>query len=151
MANSTRLLRYAGEHHALSQFSLAGKYAARMPDCWQGYDLAVETGSELVRVSVKTRGESAGFRNKTLFYWDDRRVCDWFVFVFKPIKGPVRSWIVPSEFVEASSSKPRPLLEDPWFRDISLKKLNDPPLADYEDNWSMEVKELAPFATESSC
>ncbi len=140
MATSTKLLGDAGEHYALSQFSFAGKYAAKMPDNWQGYDLAVETGSELVRVSVKTRSETARFKSSPWFNWDDRRVCDWFVFVFRPIKGPVRSWVVPSEFVEANSNKPGPHRKDPWFRDLSLKKLNEPPLADYEDNWSMGVQ-----------
>ena len=56
---SSKLLGDAGEHYALIQFSFAGKYAAKMPDNWEGYDLAVETGG-LVRVSVKTRSESEG-------------------------------------------------------------------------------------------
>ena len=51
---SSKLLGDAGEHYALSQFSFAGKYAAKMPDNWEAYDLAVQTGG-LVRVSVKTR------------------------------------------------------------------------------------------------
>jgi hypothetical protein len=42
---STKLLGDAGEHYALSQFSFSGKYAAKMPDNWEGYDLAVETGA----------------------------------------------------------------------------------------------------------
>ena len=57
---STKLLGDAGENYALSQFSFAGNYAAKMPVNWEGYDLAVETGAGLVRVSVKTRSESIG-------------------------------------------------------------------------------------------
>jgi len=41
------LLGDTGEHYAQSQFSFAGKYAAKMPDNWKGYDLAVETGTGL--------------------------------------------------------------------------------------------------------
>lgn len=59
---STKLLGDAGKHYALSRFSLTGIYAAKMPDHWEGYDLAVETGGGLVRVSVKTRIESVGWR-----------------------------------------------------------------------------------------
>ena len=58
---SSKLLGDAGEHYALSQFSFAEKYAAKMPDNWEAYDLAVETGG-LVRVSVKTRSESEGWK-----------------------------------------------------------------------------------------
>ena len=80
---STKLLGDAGEHYALSQFSFAGNYAAKMPDNWEGYDLAVETGAGLVRVSVKTRSESVGWKSSRWFNWDDRKDCDWFVFIFK--------------------------------------------------------------------
>jgi hypothetical protein len=52
---TTKMLGDAGEHFALSQFTFAGKPAAKMPDGWFGYDLAVETGSGLARISVKTR------------------------------------------------------------------------------------------------
>ena len=76
---STKLLGDAGEHYALSQFSFAGNYAAKMPDNWEGYDLAVETGAGLVRVSVKTRSESVGWKSSRWFNWDDRKDCDWFV------------------------------------------------------------------------
>ncbi len=151
MPTSTKLLGDAGEHYALSQFSFAGKYAAKMPDNWQGYDLAVETGSELVRVSVKTRSETARWKSSPWFNWDDRRVCDWFVFVFKPAKGPVRSWVIPAEVVEMHSNRPGKLRKDVWFRDLSWRKLNQPPLNDYEDNWAMAVKELATSSTEASC
>ena len=154
MATSAKLLGDAGEHYALSQFSFAGKYAAKMPDNWQGYDLAVETGSELVRVSVKTRGETAGWKSGPWFNWDDRRVCDWFVFVFKPKQGAMRSWIVPANLAEAHAQKPATGRErhmTPWARKLHWNQLNDSPLVVYEDNWSMEVKELAPSATEASC
>ena len=151
MATSTKLLGDAGEHYALSQFSFAGKYAAKMPDNWQGYDLAVETGSELVRVSVKTRSESRSWAANSWFNWDDRKDCDWFVFVFKPERGPVRSWVVPSGLVHTYSNKPGPLRQDPWFRDLLWATLNEHPLVGYEDNWSMQVKDFAPSATEASC
>ena len=81
----------AGEHYALSRFSFAGKHAAKMPDNWKAYDLAVETGSGLARVSVKTRSETPGWRGSAWFIFDDRKDCDWFVFVFKPVEGPARA------------------------------------------------------------
>ena len=151
MATSTKLLGDAGEHYALNQFSFAGKYAAKMPDNWQGYDLAVETGSELVRVSVLTRSESADMRYSPLFHWNHRRCCDWIVFLFQPKQGSFRSWIIPAMLAEECAMKSREWMNMPLDRELPLTRLGKPPLAEYEDNWSMEVKELAPSATEASC
>lgn len=134
---STKLLGDAGEHYALSQFSFAGNYAAKMPDNWEGYDLAVETGAGLVRVSVKTRSETAGFATSMWFTWDDRKDCDWFVFIFKAANGKIRSWVIPVNFVEQYSRKPAATTKSPWLRDLLWKKLTQPILAAYEDNWSM--------------
>ncbi len=132
-----KLLGDAGEHYALSQFSFAGKYAAKMPDNWEAYDLAVETGSGLVRVSVKTRSETSGWKANSWFTFDDRKECDWVVFIFKPRTGIVRSWIVPYEVVEQNANVPGLGRKDAWFRDVSWAKLNKSPLADYENNWSL--------------
>lgn len=151
MATSTKLLGDTGEHYALSQFSFAGKYAAKMPDNWKGYDLAVETGSGLVGVIVKTRSETARWKSSPWFNWDDRMCCEWFVFVFKPKQWAMRSWIVPANLAEACAKKPVTRYKTPWARQLQWKQLSEPPLSDFEDNWSMEVKELAPFATEASC
>ena len=151
MATSTKLLGDAGEHYALSQFSLAGKYAAKMPDNWQGYDLAVETGSELVKVSVKTRSESADMRYSPLFHWNHRRCCDWIVFLFQPKQGSFRSWIIPAMLAEEFATKSMEWMNMPLDRELPLTRLGKPPLAEYEDNWSMEVKELATSSTEASC
>jgi hypothetical protein len=136
---STKLLGDAGEHYALSQFSFAGKYAAKMPDNWEGYDLAVETGAGLIRVSVKTRSETAGWKASRWFNWDDRKACDWFVFIFKPLTGALRSWVIPAAVVEHHANKPGSNRKDPWFRDLSWKKLNQPLLGCYEDNWVLQV------------
>ena len=135
---STNLSGDAGEHYALSQFSFAGKYAAKMPDNWEGYDLAVETGEGLIRVSVKTRSETAGWKASKWFNWDDRKDCDWFVFIFKPVVGPLRSWVIPADVVAHNSNKPGSSRKDPWFRDLSWKKLNFPKLGCYEDNWELQ-------------
>lgn len=59
---TSKMLGDAGEHHALSQLTFAGKPASKMPDGWAGYDLAVETGQGLARVSVKTRKETANWK-----------------------------------------------------------------------------------------
>ncbi len=90
-----RMLGDAGEHYALSQFTFAGKPASKMPDGWCGYDLAVETGHGLARVSVKTRSESEGWSKGSWFMFDERMECDWLVFIFRPKAGPVRSWVIP--------------------------------------------------------
>lgn len=135
---STKLLGDAGEHYALSQFSFAGKYAAKMPDNWEGYDLAVETGVGLIRVSVKTRSETPGWKASRWFNWDDRKACDWFVFIFKPTIGSLRSWVIPANVVEKHANRPGSKRQDPWFRDLSWKKLNQPLLAIYEDNWNLQ-------------
>jgi len=134
----TKLLGDAGEHYALSQFSFAGKYAAKMPENWEAYDLAVETGTGLIRVSVKTRSETTGWKASRWFNWDDRKACDWFVFIFKPLLSPVRSWVIPADVVEHHANKPGLNRKDPWFRDLSWRKLNQPLLACYEDNWGLQ-------------
>jgi hypothetical protein len=135
---SSKLLGDAGEHYALSQFSFAGKYAAKMPDNWESYDLAVETGG-LVRVSVKTRSESEGWRTSQWFSFDERKVCDWIVMIFKPKVGMVRSWVLPFEIAKQHGNVPGPKREDPWIRDMSWAKLNRPPLSAYENNWSLNM------------
>jgi hypothetical protein len=133
---SSKLLGDAGEHYALSQFSFAEKYAAKMPDNWEAYDLAVETGG-LVRVSVKTRSESEGWKTSRWFSFDDRKNCDWIVFIFKPKTGVVRSWVIPYGVAKAYANVPGPNRKDAWFRDISWSKLNKLPLSAFENNWSL--------------
>ena len=133
-----KLLGDAGEHYALSQFSFAGKYAAKMPDNWEAYDLAVETGHGLVRVSVKTRSESAGWVKSRWFNFDDRKDCDWIVLIFKPIDGLVRSWVIPYDIAKELGNKPGSSRKEPWFRDLSWAKFNREPLTAYEDNWSLD-------------
>jgi hypothetical protein len=135
---SSKLLGDAGEHYALSQFSFAGKYAAKMPDNWEAYDLAVENGG-LLRVSVKTRSESQGWKASRWFNFDDRKVCDWMVLIFKPACGPVRSWILPYELAKSCANVPGPNRKDSWFRDLSWSKLNKSPLLAFENNWSLNV------------
>ena len=135
---SSKLLGDAGEHYALSQFSFAGKYAAKMPDNWEAYDLAIENGG-LVRASVKTRSESAGWRTSRWFTFDDRKGCDWIVLVFKPKTGSVRSWILPYDFAKKHANVPGPNRKDAWFRELSWSKLTKLPLSAYENNWSLQT------------
>lgn len=145
-ASSTKILGDAGEHYALSQFSFAGKFAAKMPDNWEAYDLAVETGHGLERVSVKTRSETRGWADNSWFTFDDRKECDWLVFVFKPVDGPLRSWVIPFASALDQANSPGPGRKDPWNRDISGAKLNRPPLSGFENNWSLVT---APSGSES--
>lgn len=132
-----KLLGDAGEHYALSQFSFAGKYAAKMPDNWEAYDLAVETGHGLVRVSVKTRSETAGWATSKWFMYDDRKCCDWLVFIFKPREGKIRSWVIPFELAQVFGNKAGPDRKDPWTRDVSWPKLLKAPFSYYEDNFTL--------------
>jgi hypothetical protein len=127
----------AGEHFALSQFTFAGKPASKMPDGWTGYDLAVETGRGLARVSVKTRSESERWETASWFLFDERMECDWLVFIFQPRSGSVRAWVIPFGVAREQANKPTARRKDPYNRDISWAKLNREPLARYEGNWDL--------------
>jgi hypothetical protein len=145
---TTKMLGDAGEHYALSQFTFAGKPATKMPDGWTGYDLAVESGQGLVRVSVKTRSETAGWKAGSWFIFDERLDCDWLVFIFKSKSGMLRSWVIPFSVASEQGNRPTPTRKDPHNRDISWPKLNREPLARYENNWGLETFE-ADFDTDA--
>ena len=108
-----------------------------MPDNWEACDLAVETGQGLVRVSVKTRSESAGWAKSRWFNFDDRKECDWIVFIIKPESGLVRSWVIPYDFAMEHANVPVKNRKDSWFRDLSWTKLNSETLSIFEDNWTL--------------
>ena len=133
-----KMLGDAGEHYALSQFTFAGKPASKMPDGWSGYDLAVESGNGLARVSVKTRSETASWKAGSWFIYDERLECDWLVFIFKTKTGQVRSWIAPFRVAQEQGNKSTPIRKDPHNRDVSWAKLNREPLCHYESNWLMK-------------
>jgi hypothetical protein len=132
-----KMLGDAGEHYALSQFTFAGRPATKMPDGWEGYDLAVESGQGLVRVSVKTRSESEGWKASRWFNFDDRRECDWMVFIFLTKEGKLRSWVMPLSVAKAHANVPGPGRKQAHVRDLSWAKLLKDPLAAYENNWSL--------------
>lgn len=136
----TKILGDAGEHYALSRFSFVGKYAAKMPDNWEGYDLAVETGADLLRVSVKTRSESAGWKASKWFIWDEHKSSDWFVFVFKPANSPIRAWVIPRDILLAHSNRPGEKRQNPWMREISWPRLTGSDLLKFEDNWNLQLE-----------
>lgn len=134
-----KLVGDAGEHYALSQFSFEGKSAAKMPDTWKAYDLVVETGSGLARVSVKTRTESKGWRSSKWFMFDDRLQCDWMVFVFKPASGGPRAWVIPYAVALEHANRPGKDRQEPHERKVSWKKLTGS-LATFENNWTMDAE-----------
>lgn len=138
MERTTKMLGDAGEHYAVSQFTFAGLPATKMPDGWEAYDLAVESGVGLVRVSVKTRSETERWSAGRWFTFDDRRACDWLVLIFHPKAGPLRSWIIPYDIARQNASVPGPNRKQPHFRDLSWARLNRAPLSAYENNWSLE-------------
>ncbi|RQO51611.1 hypothetical protein DBV14_16390 [Variovorax sp. KBW07] len=137
------MLGDAGEHYALSQFTFAGKPASKMPDGWAGYDLAVESGFGLVRVSVKTRKEGAKWKAGSWFIFDERLECDWLVFLFLPMKGGVRAWVMPFDVAREFGNAPTASRKDPHNRDVSFAKLNRAPLAKYEGNWGLNRVDAA--------
>jgi len=136
---TTKMLGDAGEYYALSQFTFAGKPASKMPGGWPGYDLAVETGQGLARVSVKTRSETSAWKAGSWFLFDERLDCDWLVFIFKPMTGPVRSWVMPFSVAREQGNRPTPTRKDPHNRDVSWAKLNREPLARFENNWEFNL------------
>jgi hypothetical protein len=128
----------AAEHYALSQFAFAGMPGTKMPDNWKGYDLAVETGDGLQRVSVKLRSESPRWEAASWFLFDERTACDWIVFIFRQKSGGLRSWIIPFAVAKANANNPGPDRKDSWMRDITFAKLVAEPLCLYEGNWEMQ-------------
>jgi len=133
-----KMLGDAGEHYALSQFTLSGYPASKMPDNWEGYDLAVESGNGLLRVSVKTRKETPNWKKGNWFLFDDRKECDWIVFIFVQDDSSIRSWVIPFSLAMENANQPGPKRKDPWNRDISWKKLNKQPLVALEGNWQLK-------------
>ncbi len=131
------MLGDAGEHYAVSQFTFAHKPATKMPDGWKGYDLAVESGTGLVRVSVKTRSEGDSWKGNRWFNFDSSIECDWIVFIFLSKDRDIRAWVIPYDVAKAHSNTPGPTRKDPHFRDLSWKKLIKLPLAQYENNWDL--------------
>lgn len=87
-----------------------------MPDGWTGYDLAVESGQGLARVSIKTRSETASWKAGSWFIYDERVACDWLVFLFLPVNSPVRAWVVPFEIAREYGNKPLPARKDVTYR-----------------------------------
>ncbi len=131
------MLADAGEHYALCQFTLHGFPAVKMPDNWTAYDLAIDPGNQLLRVSVKTRKNGPKFKPNAWFVFDDRKVCDWMVFLFVENDRSIRSWIIPFDVVLNHANVPGENRKDPWERDLSKKKLSSSPLSAYENNWGM--------------
>lgn len=136
---NTKVFGDAAEHYALSQFSFAGRYAAKMPDNWKAYDLVVEEDvGRPARVSVKLRTESRGWPSSRWFLFDGdvSRDCDWLVLIFKPNSGPLESWVTPFSIALREAAKPG---KDAKPRQLDLKwsQLQRSPLVDYKNNWSL--------------
>jgi hypothetical protein len=138
LKRTTKMLGDAGEHYAVSQFTFAGWRAMKMPDGWEGYDLAIETGTGHLRVSVKTRSESHGWKTSRWFNFDDRRKCDWMVFVFQPKKSRVQAWVIPFAVAKHNANNPGLARKNAHSRYVSWARLTKRPLTKYEDNWTLQ-------------
>lgn len=108
-----------------------------MPDNWEGYDLAVEAGAGLLRVSVKTRSDTKSWDANSWFNFDDRQVVEWLVLIFKARNSKPRAWIIPFDVALSHANVPGPTRKDAWYREISWRKLQTSPLSEYEDNWDL--------------
>lgn len=144
---NTKVSGDAGEHYALSQFSFAGRYAAKMPDNWKAYDLVVEEdGGRSARVSVKLRTETDRWLKAPWFQFDgdDDKACDWLVLIFKPKDHPLKpleSWVIPFEVARREAAKPGANAK-PRQLDLKWRQLQEPPLSDYKENWSLKGRAL---------
>jgi hypothetical protein len=136
--STNKMLGDAGEHYAVSQFTFADKPATKMPDGWEAYDLVVETGTSRVRVSVKTRSESQGWKTSSWFNFDERLKCDWLVFVFQPKRDSVRAWVIPFSVARRHANRRGPRRKDPHSRCVSWASLTKGALEKYKDNWTLQ-------------
>ena len=88
----------------------------------------------------QTRSHTQGWKDGSWFTFDDRRECDWIVFIFQQDRAPVRSWIIPFDIAKQHAQTPGSASKEPHVRDISWAKLNKLPLKGYEGNWILEYE-----------
>jgi len=124
----------AGEYYALSQFIFAGRAAAKMPDNWPEYDLAVDLNGELKKVSVKTRTTSKESFNTEHCKFSTNDTFDFLVCIFKS-NEIVRSWIVPALKAKMEGQIKNSSHED--YCRLSFEQLKE--MKEHEDNWSLET------------
>jgi len=131
----TKQLGDGGEYYALSQFIFTGRAAAKMPDNWPGYDIAVDLNGELKKVSVKTRiTPKELFSTEHCKFSDDDRF-DFLVCIFKSSKE-IHSWTVPAEVAKEKGKVFNSSNKN--YRRLSFKQLNEMEM--YKNNWSLKHK-----------
>lgn len=137
MQITTKMLGDAGEHYVLSMLSFADIPCTKMPDNWTDYDLIAQRNDGLLRISVKTRSESASFSSNSWFGVDAQAKCEWVAFVLKKNNGQIRAWVIPHDLaVELGSGSSDS--KHPNLRRIQMKKLETTPLSQYESNWALK-------------
>ena len=129
---TTKQLGDAGEYYALSQFIFAGKAAAKMPDNWPEYDIALDFNGELKKVSVKTRMTKSSFSTEHCKF-NDNEAFNFLVLIFISSKD-IRSWVIPADVAKKEGKKPS--IKNPHYCRLSFKQLIK--LGEYEDNWALE-------------
>lgn len=137
--NDTKILGDSGEHYALSMLGFAGFPCSKLPDNWKFYDLIVQKGGELIRISVKTRSETEKFSRSSWFIFDSTGQYEWVVFILKMAQGEVRAWIIPLHVALKYASVPSESAKSPNDRRISWGKLEKPGLVKYLDNWQLNT------------
>jgi hypothetical protein len=136
--STSKIIGDAGEHYALSQFSFNGIFGVKMPDNWKSYDLIIDYGERLHRVSVKTRTESRGWKSSKWFHWGKNDKFDFLVLIFKHEEGLIDSWILPRTLAVEYSTKPGEKAKDQNLMEIKWNTLlNTPSLEHCKENWQM--------------
>ena len=129
---TTKQFGDACEMLVAARLTFADRPAAMMPSGWPDYDLIVQypKNSTPQRISVKARGERRSRSTSTHTYRFGAEGWDWIAFVFVPIQGPERIWILPAN-VALDASAP-----DGDDRQLQLKTLTGD-LSEWEKNYSL--------------
>jgi hypothetical protein len=122
---TTKQIGDACEMLVAARLTFAGNPAMVMPDGWPHYDLIAQPpAGPPKRISVKTR-----CRGSTHTYHFSSEGCDWIAFVFLPVKGIERVWLLPAD-VAVNVSAP-----DGTRRRLPLAHLKQ--LNDWEGNFAL--------------
>jgi hypothetical protein len=137
--NDRKILGDSGEHYALSMFGFYGLPCSKLPDNWKYYDLIVQKDNRIIRVSVKTRSETASFSKNSWFVFDATGQYEWVVFIIKFAGVSIRAWVIPVEVAIKHASIPKNGSASPDARRLSWGKLEHPDLLQYSENWELKV------------
>ncbi|HEY1207945.1 MAG TPA: hypothetical protein VGE85_01125 [Terracidiphilus sp.] len=137
---TTKQMGDAGEALVVSELTLAGVPAVKMPDNWPNYDVIAEPeGAEHPqRISVKTRTFKRG--GDAWIEYNINDCFDWMAIVILPNdKGEPdkrRVFIFPKTFSDDKFYRSKPGKKSHDNRDVQIDRI-DKVLLEYEDNFSL--------------